>query len=299
MGWQERDYTWFPERGSRMELLRSFLPPRATTGLLIAHVVGVMGLLIARGWLGGGVIAEWSTLSAERPNPAALLLHPFASLDFFTLITILYAVGSLGGRIESMLGIRAVLLQYSLGNLFGGLGFLAIAAAGPELAAWPLALPAGGMAAWIATLTRRLPFESVMIFGWGVRLWKLGLFGLAVVIGAGVMAHGTGAIGWAAASMVGATIPAFLSAVEAGIFHRGRERRARSEPTVARRAPSAIPLDDRLPDEPLDDRPIEPDREIDEILAKISRSGMGSLSDEDRAALEHARQHRLKGPQGH
>ena len=39
-----------------------------------------------------------------------------------------------------------------------------------------------------------------------------------------------------------------------------------------------------------DARSVDPEEEMDRLLEKISRKGIGSLSDEERASLEQARQ---------
>lgn len=297
MGWESRDYTWFPERGSRLETLRAMLPPRGALVLSILHISVYLAALLVAGIRGQESFERLFVLSADPPRPAALFLHPFGFNSLLTLLAVLSAVASLGGRIETLLGARSMFVQYVLGCLFGGLAFVAIGSISPAQATWALAVPVGGIAAWTATMWTRLPFEVVMLFERPLRIAHLAAAAIGLAVVAGLFAHGVGATAWICAGIVGATIPPFLAVLLELMPLGGRrpvaakrvDRRAR-----VHAAASLIPLDDRLPEaeESEIEKSAEPD--LDAILAKISRSGLNSLTEQERQDLEAARQARLR-----
>lgn len=285
MSWRERDYTWFGGKGrgyrDRAGTWREHLPPPATRVLVLLHLAGF--ILVAT--TSGAETAPQLMLGGGQVSGLGVIAHPIAAPSAFTLLFVITVVWTLGGRIESHLGPRTMLALYLLGNILGGLAFVAVAGLRPELTIAPLMTPLGAMMAWTTVVWRRLSFELVAIFVKEFPLAKVAAFIAALGGVIMLLSFGLGATGWFSAAAAGMAVPVVLDVAAELRF----SRRRRGPQIRARRPTPEI--------EPEDDRSIDPAGqtvEIDEILAKISRSGMASLTAEERSRLEEARQARLR-----
>jgi membrane associated rhomboid family serine protease len=286
MSWRERDYTWFPGSDGpyrdRTGTWREFVPPRATCGLLLGHLAGFIIVATMRSPEGAPPFALGGP---DGVSWLGVLTHPIASPSAFTLLFLLTVIWSLGGRIESALGAPLMLALYLVGNVLGGLAFVAVAALRPELAAAPLVTPLGGMLAWTTVAWRRMPGETVTVFVKEFPLAKVAAFIAATGGVVVLLAAGLGAAAWIAAGAAGMAIPVVWDTVT-GMQRSSRNRRAtrRVVPVTARDTESdaeASESNDTIVD-------------IDDILAKISREGMAALTEEERSKLELARKARLR-----
>lgn len=284
MGWQDRDYyresTWSIRRID----WSPYLPPRGCVALIVLHIAAFVLLAVAASDEGLAWRAR-ITLVSENLTAWALLLHPFSTSSIFTLIFVAFAIGWLGGRVEREAGTRRLIVLYVLGTLAGGLAFCGLGLLLPVLTLHPLDLPLGAIVAWGAHVSRREAFEVVGVFDKLVRLPKLlailgGIWAALVLLRAG-----PAALGWFVAAAGGAA--AFFAVELTPAWWR---RLGRPAGGAVRAAPPRI---GRIEREPV--RPHEPEApDIDDILAKISRSGLDSLTDEERERLEAARRAKLR-----
>ena len=128
---------------------------------------------------------------------------------------------------------------------------------------------------------RRLKDEVVSVFGKLMTTAKLTAIGAAIIAGLTFLRGGPGATGWLIAAAAGSLAwPAvnLLSEISRPTAKLRASRRGRDAGSAPRHDAS----------EPTDDA------ELDEILAKISREGLESLSPAERERLEEARRTRLR-----
>jgi hypothetical protein len=282
MSWRERDYTWFSESsGEAIRDWRSLLPPAGATGLLVAHLTGFILALLLRHGVSDN--AAESIALTNALNFWTVLTHPIATTNGLMLSSAIFAIWSLAGRIETFFGMRRMLGLYFGGNILGGLAYVVVAFYRPMNASASLAEPVGGVMAWLVTAWVLLPFENVNIFGRTFTLRSAALTFAGVVAAFTVLQYGPGSTAWVAAACAGAAVAPALDAIQAALDRRTGRTARNSRP--ARRIDAPRPGSDESP-------PAIP--EIDDLLAKISRSGLGSLSDEERSRLESARLARLK-----
>lgn len=287
MSWRERDYTWFPGSDrpyrDRVATWREFAPPRATTGLLLLHLAG----FILTAVLGRSPSApDFALRGVDGITWLGVLTHPIAGASVFTLLFVMMAIWILGGRIEASLGARTLLVPYALGGLAGGLAYVAVASIRPELGAAPLITPLGAMMAWTTIIWRRLPFESIPVFLKEFPLAKVAAFVAALGAAGMVLTAGLGAAAWMAAGLTGMAIPIVTDGMSAWRVRRATPRtRGFASPSSAAARSDRENAEQTAPGEVI---------EIDDILAKISRGGMASLTNEDKSRLEEARRARLR-----
>jgi len=283
MGWEQRDY-WQESQGARRVDWRALTPRGGTLALLVLHTAGFLSTVFFFAQVGQRAAALLllgaGPDSLARPHPLAILLHPLASPDLLAFVLTALVIWMLGGRIEIALGARALLAHYVAGNLLAGLAYFLVAQASPPLALAPLYTPIGAMAAWCVLLGRRLPYDVVDFFGRVVPLWKMTAILAAVAVALKLISAKLGAGAWLAAVAASAAAP---YAVELLTSLRGRFRARLRRPL--RGAPRVRPR----PTPPADEPP------IDDILAKISRQGIQSLTPTERARLEAARRVKLGG----
>lgn len=286
MSWRERDYTWFSESSdAAIRDWRRLLPPVGATGLIVAHLTGFIVALLLRHGVSDNAAESLALTNAL--NPWTVVTHPIATTNGLMLSCTLLAIWSLAGRIEDLLGARRMLLLYFGGNIIAGLAYVVTARFWPMNASAALAEPVGAAAAWLVTAWTLLPYENVPIFGRTFTLRGASLTVGAVVAAFTVLQYGPGSTAWVGAACAGGAFAPVIDAAYA-VLARRKSRHAVASPVRQRRGPESLP------------RPTTPDRvpelpEIDDLLAKISRSGLGSLTDEERARLESARRARLKG----
>lgn len=268
MGWREREY--HHEGDSYGAPWPEFLPPSATLGLITAHLTGFFVVLMVNAGVGVRE-ARWFPMTADAP-PIAILLHPFANRSFTTVAGVLLALYWLGRRLEPRMGSRAMLIFYLAGNLAAGVIYFALSHIWPSVAHMPMTAPVGGLACLAAIAWRRLAGEVTPVFGAWAPAPRFVAFWVAVLIAWNLISAQGNPVAWLAATMGGGMV-----GVGPGLRF-GRPRINLPRLRSVRRA-----------------RPIEPDdQDIDDILAKISRDGIDSLTEHEKSRLEEARRARLR-----
>lgn len=295
MSWEERDYTWSGEGGGwRIEDWRRFFPPAGTLTLVIVHLVGWIFVTILLHAVSEDAAASVQLDSGLRPW--AILTHPIATTSGLLSGLALFCLWPLAARIEEQMGRKKMLALYFSGNTFAALGYIAVAGFSPRHASAPLNLPVGAMAAWALAAWRGLPFESLAIFGRFIPLRNMSAWiaiAAAVICVAG---YRDGAGAWLLAAVCGGAVAPVLEVIDQ--FRVRRQQRIDVvAPNRVRRA--ARNAETFLSSEPVSSSQSDPpERDIDDLLAKISRNGLASLTAEERARLEAARQSRLRRERG-
>ncbi|MEW6249522.1 MAG: rhomboid family intramembrane serine protease [Planctomycetota bacterium] len=267
MAWHDRDYLeeGYGERSSAWAGVRR--PPALTLVLMIVH--GGAFLTLVMWGAAGRPFATGLALRAEAAGPAGILTHPFANTSILSAIFVVLAIWSLAGRAERRMGMKSVLALYVLGNLVAGALYYGLAVGIPWLARLPLDYPAGALAALLAACWNELRYQPTQVLGRVTSAGKVYLVCAAIVLGLALVVGGIGALAWIVASLSGAVAAPLVERWPA--LHIRRRRTVRP----------SIP-------EPADEI------EIDDILAKISRSGMQALTRRERKRLEAARQAKLR-----
>lgn len=285
MSWRDRDYykeeSWTGARSSGMAFRR---PPVATAVLMALHVlVGGLLWVTSQGEPPDAISLAAFSFSEQNAPLLAIVLHPFASHSVISLLLSVLIVWMLGGHVERQRGARAMLGMYVVGNLLAGVAFFAVAHAWSPLGAFPLDYPAGALGAWAVAAVRPMWGEMVMVFGKPQPVSQVACISGAIAAGVMVALHRFGAVGWVSAVVAGSlgeTLLAWLPALPA----------RRRGPRIVRPSISHEPPPDETPFA----EPTPEDEVLDELLAKISRSGIESLTDEERARLEAARRAKLR-----
>jgi membrane associated rhomboid family serine protease len=277
MSWRDRDYG-DGEYGEPGAIRRHFrAPPPVSLALLLLHAAAFV-LLLALQVRTGGAAVRVMALTGSDPHPAAIALHPFATTGVLSLLFVVLALWSLGGRLEQRLGRWRLLGLYITGNAVAGAAYFAVARLQPGLAVVPLDYPVGALAALCAAAWRHLRTDDVLVFGRVTSVAKVYAISAGIVAALALLGGQAGALAWLAAAVVGAGVAPLLD----GLEHVLGNRRRVLQPARRRRAVSVARGTAQA----------EPD--IDPILAKISRSGFDSLTRSERNLLEKARQAKLR-----
>lgn len=271
MGWHDRQYDdHYTEERFSMGVQR---PPTGALTLMIIHGVAwvVMAMLSADAAEEAGSLQQ---LLHPAVSPLGILLHPFATTRVLSMLFVVLALWSLGGRIENRLGTRRLVGLYVAGNVTAGTVFFALGLAAPQLAVAPLDYPVGALAALVGVAWNHLRDDIVNVFGKMVSIAKVYAITAAVIVAIEIIRGGIGAATWLVATATGGMVG--LWGYE--LWQRSaRPRRRVVRPSIPRRP-----------------RPIADSPEIDDILAKISASGLDSLTDDERQRLEDARRRKLE-----
>ncbi|MBU0638015.1 MAG: rhomboid family intramembrane serine protease [Planctomycetes bacterium] len=276
MGWRERDYSQVGWSGSDQHTGGLRRPPPGALVLMALHVVAWVAMLVMSRDA-DTLPAPLLPLAGQTAHPLGILLHPFTSVSLWTLAITLLVIWLLAARLEARLGLRAMLGLYCAGNVFAGGVYFALARVYPPLAGVALDYPAGALAAWCFVAWRTSAGDMFTIAGRLVSVSKAVLVGVVVVAGLVLLGRGSAGVAWLLA------IAAGLLAVPAVNCASAVAERASATPPPVRPRP-------RRPAPP--PPPREPD--IDDILEKITRAGMDSLTREERDRLEQARQAKLR-----
>jgi membrane associated rhomboid family serine protease len=280
VGWQDRDYSdgSYGEPVSTTWGIRR--PPGATLALMILHGVAFL-LMLALQHGDGQAIAALLPLSGSAATPLGILLHPLGNASFFTALFVVLAFWSLGGRLELRLGVQRLIAVYVLGNLAAGAAYFGVARGLPALAAMPLDYPVGALAGLCAVAWQRLRDDAVQVLGRVTSAAKVYAICGAIVVGLAILEAREGAAAWLAGALAGG-VSAWLFMYWPGpVRFRRRATRQVVRPSIPRSV--------------LQPPPAEPD--IDDLLAKISRQGIASLTDAERQRLETARRAKLRRSQ--
>ena len=309
MSWEFREYAQEGPWRDPAQFAGMRMPTGALRWLVILQVVGwvaAIGLRKDHAHLQHYLNGLASTVDAR---PLAILLHPFtpnAARFGLGIFILLFSIGmhlSLGNLVLQHFGQRRLLSLFIVGSLLSGFFYFSAGLLTPALAAHPLDYPAGGFAAWAFLAWRGLKFEYVPI---GEKLYALPS---VIAIFAGVLlafeliTGGVGAFQWIAAALFGA-LAVFVAPYFEGVgWPRWRGRRSKVRPSVHRGGdvgPELAAIEAKLLGSSQSlERGTSPatrsaDVEIDAILEKISRSGVAALTPVEKAALEAARQARLR-----
>lgn len=278
MGWQDRDYS-DEAYGDPVSTRWGIRPPlSATLALMILHGAAFL-LMSALKYGDGQAIVAQCALSGDTASPLGILLHPFGTTSLFAALFVVLALWSLGGRLQPRLGVRRLIVVYVVGNVAAGAAYFGAARLLPALAAMPLDYPAGALAGLCVLAWRRLRDEAVQVLGRVTTAAKVYAICGAIVVVLVFLEARAGAGAWFAGALAGG-LSAML--VESPLTLARPRRRATHRvvrPSIPR--PAVPPA---APDEP----------DVDDLLAKISREGLTSLTTEERQRLEAARQAKLR-----
>jgi membrane associated rhomboid family serine protease len=273
VGWQDRTYSDEDHREHASLWGGVRRPPTTTLTLMVLHGAAFIAVLALQTTRDGAVV-KLAQLSGAAAHPVGIVLHPFATASLLAALFTLLALWSLGGRIEAHCGRRVLLTSYIAANIAGGLAFYAVARLAPRLADHPLDYPVGALAALVLIAWREFRYEPTLVFGRATTVGKMYALSAAIVVVLTFLGSGPGTLGWFAAAAAGAGVSPALEHIHWPRFRLRRRRFVRP----------SIPREPLAPDEP----------EIDAILEKISRSGLGALSRRERDLLEAARQAKLR-----
>lgn len=279
MSWRDREYTQAEYDtpgfggGGGLGFRR---PPPATLTLLILHTLAFFIVVGARP--GNPDLVPALALQGPQATLLGILVHPFAADAFFTALFALVILWTVGGQVESAVGAARYVTLYVVANIAAGSGYYLLAHALPALAGNPLNYPVGALAAcWLIAwqLSRRLPTQFL---GWITTAGKLYAIGGGIIIALELLRYGVGSVGWLLAVAVGVATGLVCQRAPALFAPRPR---LRVHPSIPRAAPPPAAPD---PNEAA----------LDQLLDKIRRSGLDSLTAEERKQLEAARQAKLR-----
>ncbi len=305
MSWENREYA---QSGSWRDPSPLGLnwPGGALRVIVIVQVVGWLAALALRESVPGATHYLNGITAAVQPRPATILLHPLTPWSgrllggALQLIFVIWVQITLGRLMQEHFGERRMVWLFVLGNFLSGLAYFTMIPFMPPFSTAPLDWPAGGLAAWAFVGWRALQYEFVPI---GEKLHPLSrVIGFAALIVAvfELVSWGMGGLNLLVAVAFGSLAVFVVPLVERRLrwpsfrrrseprtipFPRGRAasgpggRAARPEPE-AQEAPAVRLADD--------------ERELDALLAKISATGLASLSQAERDRLEHLRRQRLQ-----
>jgi membrane associated rhomboid family serine protease len=277
VSWQDRDYS---DEFQSEPIATSWLrrrPPTATLVLMILHGAA-FGLILMLQHGGGEVVVGMVTLKGAESHPVGILLHPLATGGFLSALFAVLALWSLGARLEPRLGAARLVEFYVLGNVAAGAAYFGLARLAPLLATTPLDSPIGALSALCLVAYRQLRNEPVQVFGYITTAARVYAGCAVLIVGLALIVSGFGGVAWLLATVVGggSALPLEYRLVP----HRARRRRG------ARLVRPSLP-------QPVT-RADSDEIYIDDILAKISREGLGALTRAERRRLEAARQEKLR-----
>lgn len=292
MGWQDRDYRADDQGGLRQfrDGFRMLLPPPATLALVLLHFVAYF-VVLGVGYGGVPQQAVPLALSSAYLSPYAVLAHPVAANTGLISSLSIFAIWVGGGALENLIGPNRLFTLYVLGNVFAGIGYVALAGFVPSLATGPLAIPLGAIVAWTVVVVRHYPYEILSLLGFVVRVVHFWFAALAVAAIACLFRYKAGSTALLAGGVTAAGAAYLLEILGSGQtirFSRRPRGRTRSRPLEP---PDMEYLTD---DERIGGDEEDTATNIDDLLEKISRTGIGSLTPDERDRLEQARQERLR-----
>lgn len=280
MGYQDREYN---RESFRSQLPRWQPPPRATLVLLLIHGV-TCAMMLGSIWTDPQTPLWMLQLGEPRSNHLiAILTHPYAThslglaLAYLGLLTV-------GAALEEREGAERMLRLYFVANLFAGTAYF-LSARTLTMPENPLTLsyPLGALAAFTYFHWSNPHYRMVSVFGRLMGWHNLVALVAVVIAFFTVLGFGSRATGWVVAAIAGLlAVP-----VEARLPRiRFRLPSTRRRPRVVR--PSVPKREAARPPTRADGL----DDDLDALLAKISDSGLESLTDEERGRLEAHRRRR-------
>lgn len=313
MGWENRDYAQENTWRDAPNLGGVRLPTGAIRALIIVHILTFIATVVLRGDL--PYLNDYLHGISSKPeldaSPLTILLHPYTPTSpkggagsLFRTIFVVWVLWVLGRTIVQNAGTKRLLVTYFLGNLIMGGVYWVISKVFPVAASAPLDYPMGAFAAWAFFVIRDMKFEFVPVFRkfmsaatvtWIVigisaafSLLTWGLWGLVPYLVAGLAATA-----WSAAPFVeqffGGWPKRRRKVVRPSIRQEGNSH---DEDWVASESVAETERDTKS-ESPAEAFAAE-DRELDRILAKISKEGMDALTPAERDYLESTRRAKLQ-----
>jgi hypothetical protein len=286
VGWRDRDYSKatrshdgarLAHRGARASL------PSAVLLLTLLHVAGFTVV-----WVSATDPYAANMLAAVRTGGLGHWLHPLLMDDPLHFLLVIAALWLIGTRVEQAVGALHLLAVYTLGAASAAVGFLMIESLAPQWASLTLEFPAGSLAAVALSAWRHSRYSLVTVFGRTVTYRTTLSLSVAIVAALTLMGRGTGAVGWVTAVAAGALASPICDALSSWrrrrAFVRARPGVLRARTAVKAQEPAFLTPGTALSQE----------ADIDDLLAKISKGGLNSLSPAERARLERARQRMLR-----
>ncbi len=284
MGVWDRDYSKTRLGGEAGGIAwGSYLPSRGALVLIVLHLVGFFMVHIVRHDAGEQATVLF-VLRGDALHPAAILLHPFGNRSLLTLIFVIYAIWTLGGRIEARFGTARLLATYAVGTLLAGVVYLGFAQLSTVHTQYHLVIPAGALAAWALGAWRNLTDEMVSILGKLMTFAKATAIGAAIVAGLVFFRGGPAATGWLIAAAAGCLAWPVMNIIGVNLGAVTRSRRIRPRQADRSQPRSSTP------------KPAADDSVLDELLGKINREGLEALTPAEREQLEAARKAKLRQP---
>ncbi|MGE3180637.1 MAG: DUF6576 domain-containing protein [Phycisphaerae bacterium] len=316
MGWENRDYAQEHSWRDAPNFGGVRLPTGAVRVLIILHVVTFIATIVMRGdlnHLSGYLNGITSSVDA---SPLTILLHPYTPTSpeggalgaFFKTLFTVSVLWLLGRTIVNHAETKRMLVTYFVGNFIAGALYWVFSKLVPQLTVAPLDYPMGAFAAWSLFAIRDLKFEFAPVFTKFVPIATITWFIVGFTALMELFRWWLGATGLIVVAAF-STVAWFLApGIERLFSLPARSRKARKNvvrPSVPR-SPSrdafdAISEEDFVAAVARETKVTPPkktssadDPELDRILAKISKQGIGSLTVEEREQLESARQAKLK-----
>lgn len=307
VGLDSRDYMTEGE-GDGSSSVRALAGLSATTQLII---INAFVFLIWQLWHRSAFLYDHFLISpdglVEQHRVWTLVTHAFSHRELWHLLWNMLFLYLFGRDLEQAYGKRAVVVVYLAGAVAGGATQVAF-----DMHRGWMTLPAQGASAAvmaiIAATTLSFPNRRVLIWGMvPAPLWALAALFLVVdLVGLVRELRGelttTGHVGHLGGALAGALLYKLVdlrafgpSSARAGRSSTGwltslwRRRRFRVLPPLRDAAPTA-PRHDDAPAHDEGSRRIDPavEERVDELLRKINREGLQSLTSEEKAFLEEA-----------
>ncbi|MFC1806309.1 rhomboid family intramembrane serine protease [Planctomycetota bacterium] len=242
----------------------------AVRAIIIANIAVFVLQVIVVSATGKGVLTQafgvWPTLVFGRGYLWQPITYMFLHGGPFHILMNMFGLYLVGTQVEHRLGLRRFLVVYFGGGILGGLAHCLMPVFGKGAA--PAVGASGAVLAVLVVCAIYLPRQKLLIVLVPVPVRWLAI----VLVGVNVLYAVTGSRGIAFMAHLGGMLFGFLywrlSPVAARLAHRLEDRRREQE--IKRRA--------------------DDERRLDEILAKIGREGLQSLSFRERAELEAIRQ---------
>lgn len=284
MGWQDRDYT--PEDWER-SAGPAWLPqrlPKATLTLLVLHGAAFIAALTLFADKSNG-LAAYASLSDKQAHPLAIVLHPLATTNLLLLIFVILALWSIGPRLERTIGAGRFVCAYVLANLAAGAVYFGLARLVTSSARAPLDHALGGIAGIGFLAWQRFRYEPAAVFGHLTTVGRVYSITAGVIVLLHLLRYGPGGAAWLAAALAGVGAAVLLDRTPWDSFTGATKRARRGAARFNRQAASAAASRSRNE---------RAEAEIDQLLEKISRGGIDSLTPAERARLERARRDMLR-----
>lgn len=289
VGWRDRDYSKATrsDGGARLAHRGARTPlPSVVLLLTLLHVAGFTVV-----WVSATDPYAADMLAAIQTGGLGPWLHPVlmdSPLHFLLVIAALWLIGT---RVEQAVGALHLLAVYVLGAANAAAGFMMIESLAPQWALLTLEFPAGSLAAVALSAWRHSRYGLVTLFGRTVTYRTTLAAGAAIVAALTLMGRGAGALGWVTAVAAGA----LASPACDGLSSWWRRRAMVTARRGVSRAPAAREASE--PAHATPDAAALPEADIDDLLAKISKGGLKSLSPAERQRLERARERMLRSAQ--